>query len=116
MLLYLKEENLKKENQIMFDMVKQKRRSILLIILFTILFLFFGYLNYAITYPIFMDAVGYEQTGFILFSWIGESLLWFFSIFFIAILFAPDVAFFILIIVNIRNYFKYSKMEKEHQR
>jgi hypothetical protein len=42
--------------------------------------------------------------------------LWFFCIFFVMILFFPDVVFLILIFANIYNYHKYSKMEQEHQR
>lgn len=100
----------------MFDMTKQKRRSVILIIIFTILFLFFGYLNYVITYPLFLYAEGFEPTGFVLFPGLAGGILWFFCIFFVMILFFPDVVFLILIFANIYNYHKYSKMEQEHQR
>ena len=100
----------------MFDMAKQKRRCFLLIIIFTILFLIFGYLNYLITYPLFLYAEGFEPTGFVLFSGLAGGILWFVVICFAGFLFVPDVIFLILILVNIYNYYKYSKMEKEHQR
>lgn len=102
----------------MFDTAKHKRRCILLIVLFLILFLIFAYLNYSITYPFLMEVTGYDMTvsSTNWFPGVGQAILIVIFIFIAAILFVPDVIFLILIFVNIYNYHKFTKIEEDQKR
>ncbi|MFA6797043.1 MAG: hypothetical protein WCR63_05725 [Bacilli bacterium] len=99
----------------MFDMVKQKRKSVVLIVVFTILFTLFAYLNYYITFPVY-NLWGGVDTSNAIFPHLEQGVLLLVAILVSCVLLIPDIIFFIFILANIRNYFKYSKLEKENRK
>lgn len=99
----------------MFDMAKQKRKSIILAIIFLVFFVIFLYININLTFPTYELVVGVENSD-ALFPNLEQGLVIFISILLSLIFLLPDIIFLIMGISNIFNFFKYSKLEREHRK